>query len=1627
MEVTTVSPDGLQPGLRWLHLTDLHVGVNDESQQTALTSLLDSIDANTSGLKFDLVILTGDLVYSGKPVEYDKLEKTVITPLRNMEQFREAIFVSTPGNHDLDCDIGLPIVWPNLGPVRQPLFFNFDDFGKTTRSSRAAAFDAYANFCHQNSILTVDPTEEPAKLLNITIRGNNLVIISLVTAYFSDKDISDYKKSMAPVHPLRSLLQTLEDRSPVIVLGHHPLTWFSSETEKHLRTLLIEKSVLYLYGHEHEITSQFSGRGLLALGFGAVYQNSLEAPQKKTYRNSYAVCELNDSFHVKIVSWDHEHGKWRTNQNLPADFIDESNCLNGAYRLSLPTTRIATAAGSPYASLAASIKENLELDKCIWIASDSQKRWADLLSQIGRFRDISETYNLPTQAVAAGHHEFRVKDKRGITLVYVVSGSGDVLTYDQLQEINTELDMQDYDGCIVATLGKLSDEATTLANRLKTRKPILVLEREDIIRDVLRHELPAFRKLISDQNPTEVKASLIITDNGVALLRLDRISSSWFDIVNELGVAYKESDPIVLKIRTDMPELRSVRYRVQDDAQQYLQLDSFEQNEFDRDVYLTSSHSHFDDVKYAPLAALGFRFRKASLSDIYVNANADVNGNSKNTQTIERAVGEFIDSLNLPKSQRDQLESQMRSRLGIERTAEVGAARQLYQRYNNVVVLGDPGSGKTCFVKHEILAYCKPPIEGGSWYASHLPIYVSLAEASRLSNETTSLLDICEILSARRSIRLPKSEILRALSAGKAAFFFDGLDEVGFIEKRIQLIAEIDDLIRTQAHRGNRFVLASRPAAVQPVEIPEGLTYLHLKGLSEDEMRILAGRVLTIRLGEDEEKGLTAEESELVERLLADTKHSPGIARIARNPLLLTLLVLIYANTGAISAKRHLIYTQAIKTLVSVRGRDTREQQISEADLRTRLGALAVAIFSREIAEIPRRSEVLKILSPIIGGDNTVPSDVASNAFLQEVAEATGLLSIHTESTSQALDLITFMHYSFLEYYAAAGLLSRDYISQLQELSSNPRWRDVITLMFGILSEQGDITPAIEALLSVQDTTQDITKTKLLLSMDCAAECDVPPIATQILLARAVAETIGDGVGKISGQMRELIATKISYFLQGASAKFEMIIADGLASTDPLRVAAFADLIARLPLDVILSQTVEHAFSRLLATSNPIITAATLYALERRNELRTNEAIPLILRALRGSLVEKHAALKVLASVPAYFNECKERVERLLGDPNDFIASTAAQCILSSSQSINQLSENSPILEKLLTKLSLVDDEGELSFSGVTLDEQQIERMINSGSKGECELAIRYLPMIRKDPQFIYQMLIGTLRSNPEPRHKAASLDSLRSSPRAADLITISDTDIICRCLVADERNVRLAATRLMAEMPDDEQVISSLQDNLRSLKTTKGRDVEITETAKALAKHARKSAKLRPEILQLITTHLPDADKGGFGDAASQKHFIGLMTICESLGSESDNVLAGRLLKLAENFRTPENIRKHAIRAFGRISFPNIENAEALMRLLARNDIKYNDATYYASLSFVSQCRRKVESIRRVYPKLSVFRDGLHAAWVRETSGNSESIDLSGARDIRDAVLGIEEIIVQYSEFSARANILKN
>ena len=172
---------------------------------------------------------------------------------------------------------------------------------------------------------------------------------------------------------------------------------------------------------------------------------------------------------------------------------------------------------------------------------------------------------------------------------------------------------------------------------------------------------------------------------------------------------------------------------------------------------------------------------------------------------------------------------------------------------------------------------------------------------------------------------------------------------------------------------------------------------------------------------------------------------------------------------------------------------------LSEADLRIRLGKLAVAVFGKEASALPARAEALAILKDLVKAEVGEEHD-----FVQNVAETTGLLIVHPRTEDRQQDLISFMHHSFLEYYTALGCMEDEAaVERVFDIALNPRWREVVTLMFGIRGEQADISDWIAQICRARTGSDDITVDRLKLAFDCAWECDVPPEAAQVLLGRA--------------------------------------------------------------------------------------------------------------------------------------------------------------------------------------------------------------------------------------------------------------------------------------------------------------------------------------------------------------------------------------------------------------------------------------------------------------------------------------------------------------------------------------------
>ena len=175
----------------------------------------------------------------------------------------------------------------------------------------------------------------------------------------------------------------------------------------------------------------------------------------------------------------------------------------------------------------------------------------------------------------------------------------------------------------------------------------------------------------------------------------------------------------------------------------------------------------------------------------------------------------------------------------------------------------------------------------------------------------------------------------------------------------------------------------------------------------------------------------------------------------------------------------------------------------------------------------------------------------------------------------------------------------------------------------------------------------------------------------------------------------------------------------------------------------------------------------------------------------------------------------------------------------------------------------------------------------------------------------------------------------------------------------------------------------------------------------------------MRKELARYVLAQLPRSAEASFRHSDRQNYYFALLAICEGLGDSEDAGLASRLLAFGESFRTPQALRRQAIRSYGFVARRDAQSVLKLIALLGRNAPELNDSVYAATFAFISECKKRVQSVRQIYELLPELLETLQTCWRREFVLLGAVIDSSTTRYLRNAIVGGREVLTQYEEFS--------
>jgi hypothetical protein len=124
-------------------------------------------------------------------------------------------------------------------------------------------------------------------------------------------------------------------------------------------------------------------------------------------------------------------------------------------------------------------------------------------------------------------------------------------------------------------------------------------------------------------------------------------------------------------------------------------------------------------------------------------------------------------------------------------------------------------------------------------------------------------------------------------------------------------------------------------------------------------------------------------------------------------------------------------------------------------------------------------------------------------------------------------------------------------------------------------------------------------------------------------------------------------------------------------------------------------------------------------------------------------------------------------------------------------------------------------------------------------------------------------------------------------------------------------------------------------------------------------------------------------------------------------------------VLALANDHRTPKELRGQAIRSYGRLAPISAESGRVVVGWFGTISNVQSVAVNVASQDLVSRCRHKFKYIREVYPELGALREALVKRWALSGPSATSRVDDRGRRALRAALLGVEEILVEYANLA--------
>ncbi len=338
--------------------------------------------------------------------------------------------------------------------------------------------------------------------------------------------------------------------------------------------------------------------------------------------------------------------------------------------------------------------------------------------------------------------------------------------------------------------------------------------------------------------------------------------------------------------------------------------------------------------------------------------------------------------------------------------------------YPYVVILGDPGSGKSMLLQYKALNWASLT----NAISQPIPLLIELRSYSRDRN-SGQCKDFLEFFHKGNVIsRLNQHEVHERLKAGKVLVMFDGLDEVFDPVQREEVINDIHRF--TNDYPNVRAIVTSRIIGYKPQRLRDAqFRHFMLQDLEPEQIQDFINQWHKLTFTDEADKVRKRE------RLQQAIKTSSAIGELAGNPLLLTMMAILNRNQE-LPRDRPELYNQASRVLLhqwDVEQKLLEHSRVDskEIDYKDKQAILRQVAYYMQAAEkglagnLIREKDLEEILTNYLKSIEVSQARTVARLLIEQLRSRNFILCF------VGADSYGFVHRTFLEYFCACEFVER--------------------------------------------------------------------------------------------------------------------------------------------------------------------------------------------------------------------------------------------------------------------------------------------------------------------------------------------------------------------------------------------------------------------------------------------------------------------------------------------------------------------------------------------------------------------------------------------------------------------------